>query len=180
MDLINPFKRLRLEAELTLTQLTELGAGSRAFISNAELGLYPDPPERIFAALNSEYGYLDYFELKEEYHAWQSAVRKSNYGCLKPHWLRDPRAYSTADHNVHPFTSWRLASGITSRVRPAKLYCVSPSIISRFELQPWRISSVPPVLTDALLDAGYDKELLATLTDRWVYYKGHLSAAIRH
>lgn len=163
-----------------MPRLSDIGAGSKAFISNAELGLYPDPPERIFSALNTEYGYLDYLEVVEEYHTWQSAVRKYNYGFLKPGWLDpyisryDPRT------DGHPFAAWRAFSGIDSRVRPAKLYCVSPSILSRFELQPWKIASVPPILMAALRDAGYSSEMLATLEKRWVDYKQHLSQGVGH
>lgn len=177
-EAVNPLKRLRLKADLTVSQLTELGAGSRVFILNAEAGVYSDPPDRVLNLLLDQFPYADAEELIEEYHAWQTAHRKSNYGALDPEWL-GPAAISVPSFNFtdtpHPFYAWRIYSGITSRVKPSKLFCVHPTVLTRFELQPWLVNQVPPMLIKALTEAGYSKEVLDVFQYRWVHYKDYLS-----
>lgn len=174
---LNPLKRLREEAGLSVAQISREGGGSEVFILNAEAGMYQDPPERVIKVLADYYrGVLDAPSLTAEYHNWQTATRKANYGALNPSWLEAGSQGST--ESIHPFLSWRTYSGITSRIRTSKLYCIHPATISQFELKPWRLSGVPPTLLKVLEESGYSSESLEVLVRRWVSYKSYLGRTI--
>lgn len=159
---VNPLRQLRMEARLGVEQLADRVGVSKQFIIRAEQAVYDSPPPRLL-----EYYSLakwDEDELINEYTEFQHFTRKTNYGRLL-----DPRPVGNPEF-AHPFTYWREASGL-SRQSISTLYCVHPATVFKFEQQAHLVNSLPPQLSDALLESGYSPSTISSLGADFNQYK---------
>lgn len=174
---------MRQQQGWTLDRTAYLLGTSRQFIIKAEQAVYADPPPRLLRLLidytdvtsltganliPAPVGALDDSQIVYHlYHKYQSFVRHSNYGKLYE--------YQTFDGvEGHPLIHWRNRSGIHARIGVSKLYCVHPALISKFEMQPHLVQSVPGELRTALEESGYSKELLDSFAKAYDNYKDDL------
>jgi hypothetical protein len=138
-----------------------------------EQGVYSSPSPRL---LNC-YLELGNFETEEEelvildeYREFQKLTREFYYGALKRNF-----DFSSTFPDGHPWVVWREFSGLDARIIPSKYYCVHPAILTRFETKPWLVSHVPEGLQMALMESGYDSELLARFRESYTIYRAGLS-----
>lgn len=165
----NPLREIRLSLKYSLDRLAGIAGVSRQLIIRAEQAVYADPPPRLLETLlelnpDSE---IDEEVIRVRYREFQRHTRKSNYGALSVGFK------FSEGKGLHPFIDWRVRSGVRARIGPAKLFCVHPALIHKFELQPWLCQTPPGDLILALRESGYSSETLDDLGKAFYIYKMH-------
>lgn len=191
----NPLTVMRKSMRLSQEQTARRAGVTRQLVIRAEQAVYSDPPPALLRFLvecvdpanedlrtltgapyddapnSGAVGVLDIDEslVYHQYHNFQKHVRRSSYGKLRPEF-----DFTSLAPDVHPWIEWRMQSGITARIGPAKFFCLHPALLHKFEVQPHLIQSPPGDLVNALLMSGYSRETLADLDRAWSNYKDHL------
>lgn len=168
---MNPLKQLRLSERLTLEDLSLLAGVSRLLIIRNEQGCYRSPSPKLLNCLivtdSFDFHYNSSADLIDLYESFQTETRKFNFGKLTI-----PHVFTiNSDFNFNPVTQWRESSGL-SKSQISTLFCIHPAVVSRIENQPHLVPhSLPKEFTDALLDAGYSKNLLDLLNESFAAYR---------
>lgn len=184
MRKVNPLGTLRESAGLTAAQLAEAAGVTPGAVLRAEQAVYASPPPKILQALwelAPEDDLHDYGILMADYHNYQRIVRIDSYGVLDDKYdFSDAVTVETGPgvFSQHPFVKWRYFSELPSRIAVSKLYCVHPSLIFRFETQPYMCTNPPKELLRALLESGYSVEQLGLFEDAYQRYRTSRSDSI--
>lgn len=200
---VNPLKQLRLSKRLSQEVLAHRAGVTRQLVIRAEQGVYASPPPRLLdyllevaslpCALDVDtngiphdppliptpvevLGLDDEGVVYHRYAQFQTYTRKHNFGKLMPKFNFAPVSEGgLVPEGEHPFTSWRMQSGLKARIGTAKYFCVHPALLHKFEVTPNLCRTVPGELITALGQAGYSSETLAGLENAYYSYKKYLS-----
>lgn len=141
-----------------MAQLAAYAGCTIHYIVRTEQGVYADPPLNVLEELHTllwetdsdKLHDIDLQTLSDAYTAWQWNRRLRSKGELIVGF-----DFHTHDTLEHPFTHWRMHSGLTAQIAVSKLFCVHPALMHRFETKPWLCSTPPTELVEGLLGAGY-------------------------
>jgi len=162
----NPLKVLRKRAGRTIDQVAARAEVSRQFVIRSEQGVYSEPPASLLGFYSSILD-VSVAQVTNDYFNFQRATRQANYGRLIEPW-----AFTAVGAvGEHPFTRWRLMSGISSAAGVCKLFCVHPASLNKFEKHPEQCAVVPDQLAKALLESGYKASTLADLESAYLEHK---------
>lgn len=171
----HPLKALRELSGLSMAQVALYSGVSKQHVVRCEQGVFVEPPLGIFDLI-SEYltdeDLISREEFTNAYIQWQ-LLQRLNAGAhlvLSKDFDFHTHKYHDESH-THPFTHWRLHSGVLSRITISKEFCVHPGLMYRFEKQPWLCSTPPGELLRALKVAGYPPELLSKFTEAYAHYR---------
>jgi DNA-binding XRE family transcriptional regulator len=152
MTLVNPLKQLRIDINMSSAELAQVANIQQAAIGQAEEGFYPEPLPSLLIALGINPDSPRAKRLSEDYKAYQVEKRKLNGPLGIPKLSLSP-VFST---NIHPLVSWRDQSGLAT-YGFCSAFCVHMPTVNRFEKHIDQLNEVPPpVITEALTQAGYD------------------------
>lgn len=166
--LVNPLKVIREYLQMSMDDLAECAGVNHNNVVRNEQGCYSNPSPKLldFLLANSDY---DRATLLEEYRAFQSFTRRSNFGVLSETFLRD---VATQPDWLNPCRVWRENAGL-SKARFGKLFCIHPAIVSRLENEPYLIGSLPGQYKEAMLDSGYPLWELLQLEKKYLLFKAY-------
>jgi transcriptional regulator with XRE-family HTH domain len=193
-DPTNPFRWLRLNANLTLNELCELTGVSKQAMIRLEQGTYAEPIERVmeFWLTNaSRYNQdTDYVELTNKYERYKAVMRKRHSRIFGSMPVLD------AFHrriDKHPFVTLRSlwqnpetqqVLGTMNVTECSKLLCIPQSVLDHFQNKVARQQTVPQPLLEALRDNGYGSDDLSVFSQayedhrRWILH--HVTPAEHH
>lgn len=179
----NPFRVLRLNANLTIQDLTELTGVSKQAIIRLEQGTYSEPVDRVLnfwieqgARYNQD---TDYVSLVNRYEHYQEVIRKRHariFGNMPMHsWFKQHL-------DQHPFTLLRslwqdpeslsdTPLGSMNVTECSKLLCIPQSVLDHFDNRIVRQGSVPKPLITALRQNGYRSDELFIFEQAYTDYR---------
>lgn len=186
---VNPLKRLRVNAGLSLEGLGSLVGLSKQTLIRAEQGLFDEVPMKL----------LDYWQdqdvnllsLTNSYEYFQLTVRsrhhrifgnRFNLGFHLPDHQDERNGTERTERNgstlsfLHPmqqlFQSW-VAGAPMNTTECAKLLCISQPLLSHWIRNP-RQAKVPGPLVSALIQNGYSKAEVRKLISAYAAYRKEL------
>lgn len=181
MDIpLSPLTQWRHEHNFSLGEFAKAAHCTRVAVQRTESGCYTAVPSGIVDALLSRptiltdgTSLLSSEEIIAAYETFQTRTRRLTYlsGQLKPHLPPLPVGVSSLNPNLRPpspIVHWRLDSGVASQLQFCKLLCLHPVGVSNVEDGTQR--KLPRQMLVALAEAGYDDELIETLSKRQADY----------
>lgn len=167
----NPFRRLRLELDISQHELGKRAGLSKHAVLRSEQGMYDRPLPTLLLFFSREFN-ISEVELVKEYTEFQIATREDNARLLGDisHYLDCKPTYA------HPLTYLRRMQGMNLTVL-AKRLCISQSVLDTFEKRPINQHTVPEQLIVALQDADYSEEETNTLCRHYENYRRYLVEA---
>ena len=155
--MIHPFKTIRNEAEprLSINRLAFITNTDRWVVIRTEQGLYTQSPDAITMELARVSG-RGLTSLYETYYKWQIWKRKQATPALRA----AVAGFNWESGNFATFL--QLAFPETSRIAKAKLLCVHPATLQKYELK--RQQQMPAQIMVALTDGGLTPEEIDKLS----------------
>lgn len=177
----NPFRWLRLNANLTLQELCDLTGISKQACIRLEQGTYAEPIERVmnfWIDSGSRYNQdTDYVELMDRYEKYQRVIRRRHSLIFGPMPMLHVFRRSL---DQHPLTTLRSlwtnpetleVMGTMSVTECAKLLCIPQSVLDHFNNKIVRQGSVPKPFINALKDNGYHALDIRTFEQAYTEYR---------
>lgn len=172
----NPFRKLRLQENLSQYDLAKRTGLSKHAILRLEQGCYAEPLPSVINYFTDSFTrsrpQVSRSYLLDAYSEFQYATRKSNAHCLGYNLLL---TLPTTPVGIHPLVYLREGHGINPTAL-SKLLCISQSTIVYFEKRSLNQATVPAQLIVALHDAEYTEEETSLLADKYQEYRSWLRA----
>lgn len=165
----NPIREARLMLDQSLHEFAQSCSVSRVAVQRAEAGCYIAVPPSIVNYLSGQLLVLPDetplttdVEIQTAYKTYQFLTRRDTY--------LDQVLSSgvTFPVGVSPVVYWRLTSGVSSQLEFCKLLCVHPYVINKLESGVQH--KLPKQLLAAMREAGYDDEMIETLSKAQALY----------
>lgn len=185
-DILNPLRELRLLTGRTQVYVAGKLDLSNQYIMRCEQGMYAQMDAQVYWWLVNDLMWFDkdipahlstWIKAADTYHSYQQQQREVAAQRLKGWWLISDVV--PGDMSEHPLVTLRLASRY-SRVGFAKAFCVSQSLVERWESRSHMVVEVPPVILDALFRGGVSKEHLDLLQKAYAEHREFKRTQVTH
>lgn len=168
----NPFRSIRIQAQLTQALLAKKAGVSKHAVLRLEQGMFPDPLPKL---LNY---YVDTFNVSrlsliKEYSQFQIRQRE-RAGKLLGEDLQSALFLwaNSAAYGMHPLTYLRLSCRpVLNPTELAKRLCISQTVVTYFEKNPVSQKTVPVQLLQALQQAGYEDQDIYALEQAYATFR---------
>jgi hypothetical protein len=162
-QVINPFRNLRLSADLTLGELAAYSRIDIRALNRSEYGMYTNPLPGLVDYWVTR-GRISEGVLVSEYEDYQLAIRKFNHLLFGPMLDFDPTS------KIHPLRQFRHRCQF-GLVDLCKALCLPLDTVQYFEKK-WRVQkSVPKGLILALNQAGYTQTQLQEFKHEYALWR---------
>ncbi len=164
----NPFKRIRLEEDLTIVELAKRTGITKQALIRLEQGTFPEALPTALQYFSANF-HLSELELHNEYKAYQHSVRASH-----PRYFGDVRTKleSPLDpENITQSHPLRLLRGPVSPTVVAKDLCIPQATLVYFERNVIQQKSVPKILITVMREVGHFKSETDALIASYDLYR---------
>lgn len=169
-ETVNPFRSLRLAADLTLGELAAYSRVDIRALTRSEYGLYTNPLPALVDYWVRR-GTISEGVLVSEYEYYQLAIRRHN------RLLFGPELVVHTESNIHPMRQFRAAHSYTL-MELCKALCVPLDTVQYFEKK-WRVQqSVPKSLLLALNQAGYTRLQLRKFQEDYAQWRDNQTKVV--
>jgi len=166
-EIVNPFRSLRLSADLTLGELAAYSKVDIRALNRSEHAMYTNPLPALVDYWVRR-GAISEGVLVSEYEDYQFNVRRHN------RLLFGPTLEFNSASNIHPLRQLRSRGGF-KLVAFCKALCLPLDTVQYFEKK-WRVQiSVPKGLLLALNQCGYSREQISRFQDAYGLWRSSQS-----